>query len=265
MVTCSLVISTYNWPAALELCLKSILTQTLLPGEIIIGDDGSTPETAAVINDFKNSVSIPVIHVWQEDQGFRLARSRNKCFAIASGAYIIQIDGDIILNDRFIADHVNFSRPDYFASGSRVLLSPQTTKNLLGQKSIDIKKHSVNNKNLFNGWHSRFLQGMLAQNYKSRGRYKYYVKGCNMAFWKKDLIAVNGYNEDFTGWGKEDSELAIRLMNAGIQKRFLKFGGICYHLFHKEAPRKMEQKNTEMMFETQKNKVIRAAKGMIND
>jgi len=262
MITCSLIISTYNWPAALELCLQSIISQTLHPDEIIIGDDGSEAETAKVISDFKNSVSIPVSHVWQEDKGFRLAGIRNKCFAIAKGAYIIQIDGDLILNKKFIEDHIRFCRPGHFVSGSRVLLSPQTTLNLFKHKSIEITKHSVNNKNLFNGLHSGWLQHLLALNYKNKGIHKYYVKGCNMAFWKQDLERVNGYNEDFTGWGKEDSELAIRLINAGIKKRFLKFGGICYHLFHKEVTREMEEKNTVMMYEAQKNKMIRTENGM---
>ena len=262
MVTCSLIISTYNWPVALGLCLKSILNQTLLPNEILIGDDGSTLETAAVIDNFKKLVSIPVIHVWQEDKGFRLAAIRNKCLAMAKGNYIVQIDGDIILNKRFIEDHITFSKFGFFTSGSRVLLSPQTTQNLFENKSIEVKELSVNNKNFFNGLHSRLLQGLLASNYKNKGKNKYYVKGCNMAFWKKDLMAVNGYNEDFTGWGKEDSEIAIRLINNKIKKRFLKFGGISYHLFHKESAREMEKTNTEMMEQAVIKKLTWASNGL---
>lgn len=262
MTNCSLLISTYNWPEALGLCLQSILQQTVKPSEIIIGDDGSTQETASLINEFKKITTIPVKHIWQQDLGFRLATSRNKCFKEASEPYIIQIDGDLILNSRFIEDHINFRRHGFFVSGSRVLLSPQSTENLLLNKSIDIKRYSINNKNFFNGLHSKLLQNILAVKYKNAGRYKYYVKGCNMAFWKKDLEKVNGYNEDFTGWGREDSELAIRLINAGIGKRFLKFGGISYHLFHNEASREMEEKNIEMMRYAAAENITRIANGI---
>ena len=83
-----------------------------------------------------------------------------------------------------------------------------------------------------------------------------------MAFWKSDLMKVNGYNEEFTGWGREDSELAIRLINAGIKKRFLKFGGICYHLYHREASREMEQINIDRMNNAIKQKLIESPKGL---
>ena len=83
-----------------------------------------------------------------------------------------------------------------------------------------------------------------------------------MAFWKEDLLKVNGYNESFFGWGREDSELAIRLMNAGIKKQFIKMGGICYHLYHKEASREMEEKNTQMMEDAIRNKITWSEKGV---
>ena len=103
---------------------------------------------------------------------------------------------------------------------------------------------------------------MLARHYKTKGRHKYYVKGCNMAFWTKDLVSVNGYNEAFTGWGREDSEIAIRLMNAGIGKQFMKMGGICYHLYHKVASREMEARNIAMMEDAIKQKTVRAVEGL---
>ena len=83
-----------------------------------------------------------------------------------------------------------------------------------------------------------------------------------MAFWKKDIIEVNGYNEDFTGWGREDSEMAIRLINAGIQKQFLKFGGISYHLYHREASREMEETNIKKMQDAIEKKLVRSPLGI---
>jgi glycosyltransferase involved in cell wall biosynthesis len=262
MPTCSLLVSTYNWPEALRLCLLSINEQSVMPDEVIICDDGSREETAALVKSFEPVLKTKLIHVWQPDDGFQLARIRNKGFAASKSEYYIQIDGDLILHKHFVKDHLQFAKKHHFTTGSRVLLSAQTSTALIENRSLDIKKYSSNDRNFLNSFHFPFLHDLLAKRYKHKGKYKYYVKGCNMAFWKEDILAVNGYNEAFSGWGREDSEIAIRLMNAGVEKQFLKFGGICYHLYHKEASREMEQKNIEMMQAAVREKLTRASKGI---
>jgi glycosyltransferase involved in cell wall biosynthesis len=259
---CTLLISTYNWPEALKLCLESVLKQTILPLEIIIADDGSTNDTAELIEAFSKKSPIPVIHVWHPDEGFQLARIRNRAIAKAICPYIIQIDGDLILHRDFVKDHLRIKEEGYFITGSRVLLSQPTTEGLIQNHSLDIHKHFQGSKNIFNRLRSYPLRKLLSKTYKNRGKNKYYVKGCNMAFWKKDLIMVNGYNETFTGWGKEDSELAIRLLNSGVKKKFLKMGGITYHLFHKEASRERETANSHFMNETLQEKKKWTEKGL---
>ncbi len=262
MATCSLIISTYNWLPALSLCLKSILTQTVLPDEIIIADDGSEKDTADYIAQFAAQTPVTVKHIWQPDEGFQLAKIRNKAIAAASGDYIIQIDGDLILHKAFVKDHLDFRKQDFFTTGSRMLLSKHHTAQMLASPQLKVKKMLAGNRNFFNSMRIPFLHAFLSQRYKSKGRYRFYVKGCNMAFWKKDLLKVNGYNEDFTGWGKEDSEIAIRLINAGVQKRFLKFGAVNFHLFHNEACRNSQEKNTVMMNETIQKRIFWAKKGI---
>src|SRR5690606_11877101 len=63
------------------------------------------------------------------------------------------------------------------------------------------------------------------------------VRGSNLAFWKRDFILVNGYNNELQGWGHEDEELAARFINNGIIKKKVKFKAIQYHLFHNKATR----------------------------
>lgn len=257
-LTTSLLISTYNWPEALYSCLQSILCQKLLPTEIIICDDGSTNSTKKIIYEFIKICPIKVQHIWHPDEGFKLAQIRNKGIAASSGDYIIQIDGDLVLHNYFIHDHIQFAKRGYFCTGSRVLLNPSQT-----QATIDLQEKPAQlAKNFFNGLRVPILRTLLASRYKQNGKHKYYVKGCNMAFWKKDLVMVNGYNEDFTGWGKEDSELAIRLINAGIKKRFIKFGGITYHLYHKEASKVLEARNHKLMEDSIQQKLISAENGL---
>src|SRR4051812_4447466 len=260
--TNSLIISTYNWPEALELCLLSILQQKVMPDEIIIADDGSTEATKNVIYKYKSNFPIALHHVWHPDEGFQLAKIRNKAIAAASGDYIIQIDGDLILNPYFIRDHLSHAEQNYFVTGSRVLLRESATKIILDKKKIKIGWLIPGSKNFLNGLRSNILRKFLSKRYKVNGENKYYVKGCNMAFWKKDLITVNGYNENFTGWGKEDNEIAIKLINSGIKKRFLKFSAICYHLYHKHAPRESEVRNIQILNNAIKNKVRRTNNGI---
>jgi glycosyltransferase involved in cell wall biosynthesis len=258
----TLIISTYNWPEALMCCLKSVAHQVTLPDEVIIADDGSTEETARLIEKVKDMLSVPVLHVWQPDEGFQLSRIRNKAIAKATKEYIIQIDGDIILHPKFIDDHLAIAKAGSFVTGSRRILGPETSKKVLNNQLIDFKLFIRNSKNFFNGLRIPFMRDFMATRYKTWGKYRFYVKGCNMAFWREDLVKVNGYNEAFTGWGREDSELAIRLVNNDIKKRFIKMGGICFHLYHKEASRELEVKNIRMMENAIELKITRAEIGL---
>ena len=98
----TLIISTYNRPEALSVCLDSVRFQTVMPDEVIVGDDGSTSETKDLIESFKKDFPVPLIHLWQEDKGFRLAMMRNKSVAAATGDYIIEKDGYIFLHNKFV-------------------------------------------------------------------------------------------------------------------------------------------------------------------
>ena len=105
----SLLISTYNWKEALSLCLYSAFAQTVKPAEILIADDGSREDTRQLIDEMRAKTDIPIVHVWHEDKGFRLSAIRNRSIEKAKGDYIIQIDGDIILDRHFIADHLELA------------------------------------------------------------------------------------------------------------------------------------------------------------
>lgn len=249
IIKTSLIISTYNWPDALELCLKSVLQQDKFPDELIVADDGSRPETRELIKKYKREFPIPLKHVWHPDEGFQLSAIRNKAILTAEFEYIIQIDGDLILHPSFIKDHLALATPQKFVSGSRLLLPQSYSEKVLAQKEIPSYADLLRNGNSrLNAIRVLFLTRLLAPHYKKGN--KYYVKGCNMAFWRKDLVQVNGYNESITGWGKEDSELAVRLINNGINRLFIKFGGICYHLYHKEASKERHDINENVLQNT---------------
>lgn len=234
--SCSLIVSTYNWPEALHLCLLSVKNQSILPNEIIIADDGSGPETALIIDRLREDFPVPIVHVWHPDDGFQLSRIRNKAIANCSFQYIVQIDGDLVLHKNFMRDHLVVGKPGAFVAGSRVLMNRTLSDKLIHKQQTQISFFERGLSNFCNRFSIAWLRNHLADRYRVNDIAA--LRGCNMAFWKNDLIEVNGYNEEFTSWGREDSELAVRLVNSGIKKRALKFGGVVYHIHHQEADKK---------------------------
>jgi glycosyltransferase involved in cell wall biosynthesis len=256
----TLLIATYNWPEALAQTLQSVKRQVMLPGEVIIADDGSTEQTAKLIAGFQAGFPVPLRHIWHPDEGFRLGQIRNKAIAAATGDYLIQVDGDLILHTSFIKDHVQAARPGHFIGGSRVLLSQELSQELFSgkQQQISIFQKGVRNK--FNALHAPALARFIEWFKKEKGLYN--LRGCNMSFWKKDLLAVNGYNEQITGWGREDTELVIRLYNQGIKRVYFKLQGIVYHLYHKEYDRTSVLKNDEVVQQAIDKKLTWCDKGV---
>jgi glycosyltransferase involved in cell wall biosynthesis len=246
----TLLVATYNWPEALELVLKSVERQTILPDEVIIADDGSGRETRDLLEERQKNFPVPLKHIWHADEGFRKGMVINRAIALAAGDYILQIDGDIIPQRHFVEDHLRFAAPGSFVAGTRVLLNEPKTKQVLNEKILDIPPFSRGTKNFLNSIRSEPLQKLLGNLYRSSEKEIYYIKGCNMAFWTDDFIRINGYNEDISGWGKEDSELALRLHNAGVRKRYLKFGAVACHLWHREFSREREALNIRLMEKT---------------
>jgi glycosyltransferase involved in cell wall biosynthesis len=239
----SLIITTYNSPQYLLLVLKSIEVQTIFPKEIVIADDGSSLETCQVINSYKKKSTLKVIHSWQKDKGFRVARSRNKAILKTNSEYIIMIDGDTLLHPRFIEDHINAAEPDFFTQGSRVLLSKNKTHKLFDNNSEPTSFFSIGLKNRKNIIHSKLLSKIFSKKQNNlRG-----VKTCNMGFYKKDCLKVNGFNNEFEGWGREDSEFVVRLMNTGINRKNIKFAAIQFHLWHKVSSNMFLEKNNLLL------------------
>jgi len=246
----SLVITTYNSPEALLLVLKSTQLQSHLPSEVIIADDGSNEDTKKAIDEFKKTSSLCLIHSWQEDKGFRAAQSRNKAIAKSTSDYIILIDGDMILHRDFIKDHIDHAEDGFFVQGSRVLLTQSKTKKVLQQQKINFNFFNFGLKNRKNMINSKILSYLFSKKNNSLLG----IKSCNMAFYKNDFININGFNNLFQGWGREDSEFVIRLMNNNIKRKTIRFNIIQFHLWHNENTRKSIEFNDFLLKNSIDNK-----------
>lgn len=254
----SLIVTTYNWPQALEVSLQSALAQTKPPLEIIVADDGSGESTAQVVKKIQQSAPFDVIHSWHEDKGFRLAKSRNKAIAKARGNYVILIDGDIILEKHFVSDHCTFARKNCFVQGTRLLLGKQASEAIFsqGRGTLHLFSKGVENRK------NCIRSGLLAKLFSFRCTRLKGVKTCNFAFWREDAIKINGFNEEFVGWGREDSEFTARLLNSGVIRQNVKFYALGYHLFHPMNTRDRLAINDSILHRTIVEKSVWCNKGM---
>ena len=191
----ALLISTYNWPEALELIFKSINEQTVLPDEVLIADDGSTEETKKLIDDFTQKSTFKVIHVWQEDKGFRKAIILNKAVARTSCDYIIQIDGDCIMHPKFIADHKQNAMKNVYLYGTRATITKNGLADIFKNKKTRFNFFYKNLKKKTRTIHNK----LLSKFYKPHKGFSLNFRGCNVSFWREDFIEINGYNESFEG------------------------------------------------------------------
>jgi glycosyltransferase involved in cell wall biosynthesis len=239
----TLIITTYNWPESLFLVLKSIRYQTILPDEIIIADDGSDYKTKVLINNFNREFAMNIIHSWQENNGFRAARSRNIAIHKSNGDYIVLIDGDMILHPNFVKDHIACAELGHFVQGSRVLLSKKKTIITLTKKMVNFSFFSLGLKNRKNAIYSKYLSSIFS---KKKNHLKG-IRSCNMAFYKKDCLQINGFNNDFKGWGREDSEFVARLINSGVIRKNVRFNAIQFHLWHNENSRVSLERNDYLL------------------
>lgn len=254
--SCSLIISTYNRPQALDLVLESVLHQSYHAEEVLIADDGSNEATAELIQQYQKQ--LPIRHIWHEDVGFRKAAILNQAIAVAQGEYLVQVDGDCILHRHFIKDHLNLAEPNVYLYGSRVNIKRSHLPTLFSQRQIKFgffaKGISKRSRNIH--------APALSELYRKTTTLPHQFRGCNTSFWKRDVIAVNGYNQDFSGWGREDSELIIRLINHGVLGKRVRYRGIVYHIYHPEQSRDNLNTNDQIQQQTIKHNLSRCHNGI---
>jgi len=240
--------------------LASVARQRVPPSEIIVADDGSDAPTRTLIEDFARRHPVPVRLVWQPHEGFRVARLRNLAIAASSADYLVFVDGDMLLHPRFIADHLRCARRGFYTQGVRVLADARLSALLtddgdrfpaawepgLGALRRAYLLHSAAMSTLFR----RAANGFVA------------IKSCNLAVWREHLLHVNGFNEDFFGWGPEDKELCARLAHAGVRRQTLVFGGIACHLHHPPAARDALPANLAILAATRDTRRVRAEHGI---
>ena len=262
----SVIVATYNRPDALDAVLRSLAGQGDADFEVLVADDGSRPETAAVVDAWKGRVGRRLVHVWHPDEGFRLAEIRNRAILAAAGEYCIFLDGDCLARPSFVSAHRALAQRGWFVTGNRILLSNELSQRILRER---LKAE---------GWNtSQWLAQRLARKInravplfslplgplrKLNARAWRGARGANIGIWRSDLIAVDGFDSGFSGWGREDSDLFVRLIRAGVRRKDGRWGTGVLHLWHPEADRALLAENERRLDEALSGDRIRSTKGL---
>ena len=253
----SLIISTYQNPRSLEKVLQGVRRQTQVPGEVLISDDGSEAPTRELVARWRGQMPVELRHLWHEDKGFRKTTILNKSIAAATGNYVVFLDGDCVPHREFIADHLALAEPGFWIQGRRCFVGEKFAPD------FDIEKTSVSRwilQGRITGAMKaiRWPRPILRRDCAQRG-----IIGCNMAFWREDLVAVNGLDEDYSGWGiGEDSDLGTRLYNLGRPRKFVYGRAIVFHLNHPFLPRDHVDASRARLQETIVSRRVRCQKGL---
>jgi glycosyltransferase involved in cell wall biosynthesis len=237
----SVIVSTYNREDALDVVLRALARQSDRNFEIVVADDGSGPATARVVRDWAARNPVPIKHVWHEDRGFRLAEIRNRGIRASSGAYIMFIDGDCITRRDFVAKHRRLAEPRWFVTGTRILLSRELSDRIL-HEGLEPElwglarfmahrlRHHFNRVAPLFALRLGPMRKLVAHTWRG-------ARGSNMAFWRADLERVGGFDTSFSGWGREDSDIFIRMIRAGVRRKDGRFASGVLHLWHPDADR----------------------------
>ncbi|HTQ50669.1 MAG TPA: glycosyltransferase family 2 protein [Candidatus Acidoferrales bacterium] len=253
----SLLISTYNRPEALAKSLAGVTLQSRAPAEVLIADDGSKQPTRDLIRTWARSQSFPVKHVWHEDDGFRKTVILNQAVLKATGDYLVFTDGDCVPHAKFISDHVALAEKGFWVQGRRCFVGERFVPEFEpGRTPVWQWMLTVKITGAAKG--IRWPIPIIRRDTRQRG-----IIGCNMAFWRDDLVSVNGFDEDYSGWGVgEDSDIGTRLYHLGRRRKFVHGRAITFHLNHPQLPREHHAASLARLAETIAAKKIRCEHGL---
>jgi glycosyltransferase involved in cell wall biosynthesis len=262
----SVVVTTFNRPDALRAVLDGLAAQHDRAFEVLVADDGSRDDTRALVEDAAARFPVPLVHVWQEDRGFRAGAARNRAVERARGDYLVFLDGDCIPRPDFVARHRALAERGWMVAGNRVLLSPRFTARALRER---LPLHAWTSAQWRAARRAEDINRTLPLAHLALGplrklaaRRWQRVRTCNLGVHRADFQRVQGFDETFEGWGFEDSDLAVRLLNAGVRRKEGAFATGVLHLWHRENDRRHEGRNWELLQQRIRSRETQPLRGL---
>jgi glycosyltransferase involved in cell wall biosynthesis len=242
-VDAAVILSTYNWPRALELVLWGYAVQTRPGFQVVIADDGSGPETVETIERMRVETDLEIIHVWHEDRGFRKSEILNRAILATDREYLIFSDGDTIPCRDLVERHLDFAEPGTFLAGGYVKLPAMVSERIMVddiRSGRAVTLRWLRAQGLRPGRRAlRFASprwgALLDRITTTPARWH----GNNASTWREHLIAVNGFDMEM-GYGGQDAALGDRLENLGIRPKRIRHRVPAVHLHH-ERPWRDEE------------------------
>jgi glycosyltransferase involved in cell wall biosynthesis len=262
----SVIVTTYNRDDALDGALRALAHQSDRKFEIVIAEDGSREETAAVVERWASRLAMPVKHVRHEHNGFRGGEIRNRGIRASAGHYCIFLDGDCLARADFVATHRRLAESGWFVTGNRILLSRELTEAVLAE-GVAAEAWSLPSlaRERLRGGANRVLPTLRLPlgPLRKLGRTQWRgAQTCNLAVARSDLDRIDGFDCSYAGWGLEDSDLVVRLLHAGVQRKDGRFATGVLHLWHAPNDRSQLAVNQSMLDELLRGDRVRALRGL---
>ncbi len=262
----SVILTTYDREDALAAVLRSLSRQSDRQFEVVVADDGSGSATRALLEAWRERLGVPLSHVWHEHRNFRAGEIRNRAILASRGTYCVFLDGDCLVRPDFIATHRHLAERGWFITGNRALLSAEFTAKVLRE---DV---AVETWGTLEWMAQRMRAGVnrlgpvlrlpLGPLRKLRPQAWRDARSCNLAVWRADLDRIDGFDANFSGWGREDSDLLVRLLRTGVRRKDGAFATGVVHLWHAEADRSRLEENQRKLDEVIASERVRAERGM---
>jgi glycosyltransferase involved in cell wall biosynthesis len=252
-----LIVSTYNSPDALAKVFAGIARQSGPPDEVLVSDDGSGAVTRELVAGWRRTQPFSVRHVWHEDMGFRKTAILNKSVAAASGPYLVFLDGDCVPHRHFIADHRALAEHGFWVQGRRCFVKEDCVAAFEPERT-PVGRWILTGRITGVAKALRLPFPLIRRDTAQRG-----IIGCNLAVWRDDLIAINGFDEEYVGWGiGEDSDMGTRLYHLGRPRKFVYAHAVVFHLNHPAAPRDHLAQSLARLERTIRSGQPRCARGL---
>jgi glycosyltransferase involved in cell wall biosynthesis len=262
----SIVVTTYDRDDALDAVLRALSRQDDTDFEVVVADDGSGPATKALIDSWTSRFPAPLRHVWQAHNGFRAAEVRNRAIVASTGDYVVFLDGDCLPRRDFVAAHRALAEPGWFVAGNRILLSRTLTEDVLrNRREPETWSLGAFVRERLRGGINRLLPLVrfpIAGWRKAVAHRWEGCRSCNLAVWRQDLDRVDGFDAAFMGWGKEDSDLVVRLLHAGVRRKDGRFATGVLHLWHAPEDRSRLPENETRLGGAIGSARVRAEQGL---
>ena len=244
----ALLVSTYHKPWHLERVLRSILRQTVSPGrfEVVVTDDGSTDSTETVAARFAEAARFPVTLTTHRREGFELSRSRNEGALASTADYLLFLDGDCVIPRDHLRMHLKRRREGVVFTGYCARLDEESSDRI-GLDAIDTGDYEKQ----VTAAHLRDLarRHRKARFYNLIGHpEKPVLAGNNIGIWRSDFERLNGFDENFSGWGGEDTDLGYRCRRQGLRVESISDATHTCHLWHPRDPTAPNDKRTNPNF-----------------